>query len=525
MLKLEELKFSLKLIPKILMLPKFIDDFLNGITMYRLVLYFLIFLLLAAMVFSFFKFLPFDPFALFFSAAFLTLTCWLANKAFAKIFKAPTNLESVYITALILTLIITPMRSYQDVIFLSLVVVSGMGSKYILAIQRQHLFNPAAFAVVFGAIILNYPASWWIGTFWMMPLVVFGGLLVVRKIRRSNMVLGFFATSLVIILGFNALNGSDIFPVVQEVFFESPILFFAFVMLTEPQTTPPGRIFQIIYGSLVGLLFASPLLSLFSFLTPEIALMVGNIFSYRVSPKGKLLLKLKQRLQIAPDIYDFAFEMDKKFTFLPGQYLEWTLSHPDPDSRGVRRYFTIASSPTEGNLRIGIKFYPNSSSFKKALVSMEKGSEIVAGQLAGEFTLPKDPERKLVFIAGGVGITPMRSMIKYLLDTNQKRDISILYSNKAARDIVYKEIFDKALKKLGIKTVYTLTDTSNIPSGWKGRAGYIDANFIAQEIPDYQDRIFYISGPHSMIDAFVGVLKGMGIPGNQIKVDFFPGYA
>lgn len=494
-------------------LLRVIDKFLDGITMYRLVLYFLVFLLLVGTA---------NQITILFSAAFLIIVCWAANTIFAKVFKAPTNFESVYITALILVFIITPVRTFKDLPFFFLVAVLAMASKYILAINKKHLFNPATFAVAFTAITLNYSASWWIGMPWTMPVVAIGGLLIVRKTRRFSLIFSFLATSLVIFLGFSGLNALSL---AQKIIFDTPILFFMFVMLSEPQTMPPTQKLQIIYGSLVGLLFAQPFHIGSFYLTPEIALLSGNVFSYIVSPKEKLFLKLKKKMQIAPDIYDFVFELDKKMTYIPGQYLEWTLAHKNPDSRGNRRYFTCAASPTEGNLRIGAKFYPKPSSFKKALRSLALGSEIVASQLAGEFILPKPPGKKLCFIAGGIGITPFRSIIKFLCDTNQKRDIILLFSNATASDIVYKDIFDLASQKLGIQTVYTITNTADIPPGWAGRVGYIDDKLIREEVPAYQDRIFYISGPHSMVDAFEKTLKGMGLHRNQIKVDFFPGYA
>jgi len=194
--------------------------------------------------------------------------------------------------------------------------------------------------------------------------------------------------------------------------------------------------------------------------------------------------------------------------------MEWTLGHKNPDNRGNRRYFTIAASPTEGNLRIGVKFYPNSSSFKKSLMAQSAGSKIFAGELSGEFTLPEDPNQKLCFIAGGIGVTPYRSIIKYLLDTKKKRDIILLYSSKTAQDFVYKDIFKAAFQNLRIKTILLETE--------KGQ--FIDEAMIKKQMPDFKDRIFYISGPHSMVDAFQETLKEMDIPGKQIKVDFFPGY-
>ena len=93
---------------------------------------------------------------------------------------------------------------------------------------------------------------------------------------------------------------------------------------------------------------------------------------------------------------------------------------------------------------------------------------MIAGQIAGDFTLPDDPEQKLVFIAGGIGITPFRSMLKYLLDTNQRRDIVLLYANKTANEIAYKDILSEAQTKLGIQVFYTLTDTEALPRNWRG---------------------------------------------------------
>lgn len=155
---------------------------------------------------------------------------------------------------------------------------------------------------------------------------------------------------------------------------------------------------------------------------------------------------------------------------------------------------------------------------------MLPGQKIVASQLAGDFTLPKDPSKKLVFIAGGIGVTPFRSMLKYLIDKNEKRDIVMFYSNRSAADIAYKEIFDEAQARLGIKTVYTITD-KNPPAWWSGRMGYIDGQMIKAEVPDYLQRTFYLSGPHGLVTAFEKTLNDLGVPHSQIKTDFFPGFA
>ena len=236
------------------------------------------------------------------------------------------------------------------------------------------------------------------------------------------------------------------------------------------------------------------------------------------------MLKLKKVEEVGTGMYDFIFKKPR-LAFRPGQYLEWTLGHGNVDSRGNRRYFTIASSPTEPDLRLGVKFYEKPSSFKKKMLEMTLGEEIMAGQLAGDFVLPRDKKKKLVFIAGGIGITPFRSMVKYLSDHGEKRDVALFYSNRTTAEIAYRDIFDEASKTIGLKTIYAVTGAGETPPEKNGRKGHIDGALIRREVPDYRDRIFYISGTHAMVSAMETTLHNMGIPRRQIKTDFFPGFA
>lgn len=505
---------------------KFIDDFLNRTTMYRLVLYYLTAIFLVAVILSAIGYLPFAPVMLILSAFIIIAVSLFTNTIFSYVFKAPTNVESVYITALILTLIITPpsLSDYLSYIPFALwAALWAMASKYILAVGKKHLFNPAAFAVALTALTINQSATWWVGgNPWMTIVTIIGGLLIVRKIKRTDMVLSFIVALCVTIVGLAYSSGGDGLSTLYQAFVHAPIFFFAFVMLTEPLTTPPSSKLRILYGALVGFLFAPMIHVGAIYGTPELALVLGNIFSYLVSPKQKLILRLKEKIAAGADTNDFVFTPDEPINFKPGQYLEWTLEHEQPDNRGNRRYFTIASSPTESEIHLGAKFYPNQSSFKKALGTMAVDDEIIASQLAGEFVLPKNVDKKLVFIAGGIGVTPFRSMIKYLLDKNEKRDIVLLYSNKKSSEIAYKNIFEDAARSLGIKTIYTLTD-KDIEPAWTGERGFIDSAMITRNIPDYKERIFYISGPHAMVTIFETMLKNMGVKGGQIKTDFFPG--
>ncbi len=491
----------------------FVDNFLNSITMYRLLLYYLILLLSAALIYSILGVFPFEPIPFIFSVTILVGVSFVSNKALERIFNVQTNVESLYITALILALIITPPTTIFGILFLVIAAFLAMASKYILNIAGKHIFNPAAIAILITGFTINRYASWWVGTLAMFPFVLFG-ILIVRKIRRFDLVFYFIISALVFSFGLSFMRGNmNIFTILRNSFIDSPLLFFAFVMLTEPLTTPPTKFLQSVYGGIVGILFSPIHLGIF-FTTPEIALSIGNIFSYLVSPKEKLILKLKEKTKLTDDVYDFVFTADKKLNFKAGQYLEWTFGHKNTDTRGNRRYFTIASSPTENEIRIGIKFSKKrGSSFKREISDMKIGDKIVASQLAGDFTMPKDTG-KFVFIAGGVGITPFRSMIKYLIDTNQKMDIVLMYSDKKTNDFVYKDVFKKAVGELGLKAIYFETE----------KEGRMTADVIKKRIPDYKERIFFLSGPHGMVSNFEKSLAEMKLPKKQIKVDYFPGF-
>lgn len=503
----------------------YIDNFLNKITMYRLVLYYLVALLIAATLFGLFGILPNSPADITFSTLLILAVCWISNIAFAKAFGAIPNVESVYITGFILALIISPVTptDYAGVGFLVFASAWSMASKYIFAIGKKHIFNPAAFGVALSALVLGQSATWWVaGNLPLLPFVLIGGLLIVRKIRRFDLVFAFSAIALLTIIA-TASSTSSPLTTITQTFLHSPFFFLALVMLTEPLTMPPNRILRIVYGAIVGFLFA-PNIHIGSFyFTPELALLIGNVFVYFVSPRGRFMLTLIEKNEIALDTYEFVFAPDRTFTFRPGQYLEWTLGHSPSDTRGNRRYFTIASSPTEDTVRLGVKFYTPESTFKRALLEMPLGGTISAAGLAGDFTLPANPKKKLVFIAGGIGVTPFRSQVQYLMDTNDTRSAVLLYSNKTMPEVAYRDTFVRAEQKIGLKTVYALTNEVGPVLGTY--AGFIDGALIQHEIPDYKERLFYISGPHGMVTAFKKTLREMGVSRFNIKTDYFPGFA
>jgi ferredoxin-NADP reductase/Na+-translocating ferredoxin:NAD+ oxidoreductase RnfD subunit len=492
--------------------------------MYRLLLYYLLMLVGVAMVFGAMGSLSYNPITILFSVSFAVAVCWLTNGLFARVYDVPSNPESSILTGLILALIITPQASMQSMVFLAAAGGLAIASKYILAINYKHIFNPVAIAVVLTALGPQESASWWVGSTVLLPFVIAGGLAVARKTCRGPMIGMFLATALIATMIGAVFTHSDIVTSLRGTLLHSSLFFLGFVMLTEPLTSPSARMRQLWYAAIVGVCFTPQLHVGSIYATPELALVIGNVASFLMTPRVRTLLRLTGRRRWGSATQDFMFKPQKPFSYLPGQYIELTLLHEHADARGSRRYFTLASSPTEDTLYVGVRFYKDGSSFKKALDALTEQTAIAAGQLGGDFTLPKDTEQKLAFIAGGIGVTPFRSMMKYMTDMNERRSTVMLYGERTADNVAYADVFEDARKRIGARTVYVINDTDMVatPNLHPGR---ITPSLIQTEIPDFAQRLFYVSGPQPMVQEVRRMLLGLGVSSSDIKTDYFSGYA
>lgn len=502
-----------------------IDELLNSLTMYKAVLYGLLILVGCAFIVSFSGSLSFSPLLLLSSLGTLVGVCLITNIVFSRIFKAPTNIESYIITALILFFIITPpVDGIQSLLPLVLVAFLAMASKYVLAIRRRHIFNPVAISAVLISLTGAFNASWWIATPELFPAVLVVGILIVRKLRKFSMFFTFLGVVTIEMILFGSLYNASPISVISQLLLSWPIIFFATIMLTEPLTMPPTKALQILYASLVGFLLAFQMPLGPIMMSPELALVVGNIFSYFVSSKQKIILKLKEKEKLSSSIYNYVFTPSEKLKFTAGQYVEWTLPHKKADTRGNRRYFTVASSPTENEVMLGVRLTDDGSSFKKALLDFKKDDVILIGSLKGDFLLPENTTKKLVFLAGGIGITPFRSMVKYLIDTDEKRDIVLFHSCSSSDDFAYADLFEKASKKMGLRIIHLLNEKEKAPKNFEGVFGHITEDYIKKGVPDYKNRVFYISGSNAMVDSCKEVLNNLGISKKDIVTDYFSGY-
>lgn len=494
-------------IRRILQLPlDFVDGLIDGLTSYKLVLYFLITLLGWAVILSFGNHIPFHWFDIILSSLFIVTVCRLSGELFSRILNIARNFDSDYITGLILALILSPAADAKGYAVLTCAGFAAIASKYLLTIRRRHIFNPAAAGAVVTAVIFHQYASWWVGTADLAPLVLIGGLLIMRKMHRFWMI-----TAFAIVYGFflhQQFDGAKPLHTVWLAATTTAVMFFAFVMLTEPLTSPAQARNYLFYSLVVGIAYGYTHLGI----SPEQALLIGNGMAFVLEPWKRLELKLEDIHKEAKGLYSFAFSNPGNFDYKAGQYMEWTLPVRKSDSRGNRRYLTLSSSPTEELLAFTLRIPPKSSQYKKILAHYKPGDKMLAAHLAGSFQLPDDKSKKLAFVAGGIGVTPFRSMAKYLIDSHQKRDIGLLYAASSPDEFAFKEVFRQAAAH-GMAAHYL--NTSERP---------IDASAISHSMPDYKDRLFYISGPYGFVKAVRQALINLGVGPTSIKSDYFPGY-
>lgn len=497
-----------------------VDSLLNRVTMYRLVVYGLVGLTGIGLILSAIGRLSFTPVELLSSLLLLLGSAFGANVLFGRIWDVPVNRETWLITALILLLILQPAYDIQS--GLALILSGGLSSisKFILAPFGKHVFNPAALAAAFVSLLGLTTSTWWVGSSALWPFTLVLAIAVILKIRRYSLALSFFGTAVFLQAVFFLVRGNPIDSGLVSVITASPLLFLGGVMLTEPSTMPPKQSGQAIFGTIVGaLLVWAPTIGPI-IVYPEVALLIGNIYAFVVSSKRRYRLTLTRIEQISERVYNYVFTCSDKVAFQAGQYMEWTLGHVPADGRGNRRSFTIASSPTEDTIQVGLKYYDPSSTFKSVFANMKAGDTILAGQVTGSFTLNGMEDKKLVFIAGGIGVTPFRSMIKQIIDENKQQDIVVLYSVADLKERAYLNVFQEA-RSHGIRLI-TVAPNQIMASDIV--CGPITPTLIYEQVPDFMDRIFFISGPNSMVQEVQRSLNQIGVHRTRIHTDYFSGY-
>lgn len=237
-------------------------------------------------------------------------------------------------------------------------------------------------------------------------------------------------------------------------------------------------------------------------------------------------VKLIEKRDEAKGTKSFFWQPETEVKWTAGQYYYFTIpvmKYPDP--RGNTRHFTISASPTEGPILRLTTRIREESGYKKTLDELPIGSVIDGEGPNGTFILDEKSTGSNVFIAGGIGITPFRSIIKNEIDKNLQMPIHLIYSNSIPEEIVFKEEFTEWPKTHPfLKVDMTISHPEQSQEPWSGLTGRIDDVMIKKLVYDTENPTWWVCGPPAMIDAMEAVLGKMGITSDHIRSEKFTGY-
>jgi ferredoxin-NADP reductase len=235
-------------------------------------------------------------------------------------------------------------------------------------------------------------------------------------------------------------------------------------------------------------------------------------------------VKLAGREEVAERTSSFRFEKPPGWTFKAGQTVDITLlDPPETDSLGNTRTFSIASAPEESTLMIATRM--RDTAFKRTLGTMPLGTAVKVEGPFGNFVLHNNPAKTAVLLAGGIGVTPFRSMAFRAANEKLPHRIFLFLSNRRPEDAAFlKELEALEKENPNYKLIATMTGMENSSRPWQGETGLINKEMLARYVKDSPSPIYYVAGPPAMVQGLREMLAQAGVDEDDIRAEDFPGY-
>ncbi|MDP3208570.1 MAG: oxidoreductase [Rhodoglobus sp.] len=509
-------------------MKQWLDRVTGAVTMYTLVLIILIAIGVLTLVLSLFGQLSYGPLAVIASSAVAVGLTVGSGWLIAKIMRVTPHISSSLITGMLLFFVMEPKFDLLGISGIALAAVAASISKYLIAVRGRHIFNPAAFGaivptlIVFTTFIGMSYGAWWVGTPFLQPAIIVGAFIVLYRTQRLTIGVSFVLLATVLATTVAVVSGQPVLDALRQVLLQSPIIFFAGFMFSEPLTLPPRRWQQFIEVVVVAVLFTVPL----SFLgpvsnSPLFALLVGNLIGFAFGQRRGIRMRYLGKTQIGPTTWELAFQPARSVRFLPGQYMELTIPHRKADFRGSRRYFSISSAPSaDGPITFALTKPSKSSSFKNALLDLEPGATVHGTSVGGDFALPRNVAEPLLLVAGGIGITPFASQLAHATERGEKRDVVVVYATSATGELPYGTL----LAQSGARVVlFAPEPPKTLSAGWEYAGdGRVTGDRLIAAVPDAATRNVYVSGPPALVNDLRRALKSQGT--KRVHSDYFSGY-
>lgn len=233
-------------------------------------------------------------------------------------------------------------------------------------------------------------------------------------------------------------------------------------------------------------------------------------------------VKLIKKEAVANGTMAFHFERPDGFTFRAGQFCDITLlDPPETDAEGDTRGFSLAHAPYEEDIMVATRL--RETAFKRALKDLPLGTEVEFDAPYGDFTLHKTETTPAVFLIGGIGITPVRSMIAQATHDKTEHKITLFHANRSPADAPFAGDFEQfAESNPNFTYIPVVTDAA--AEGWNGEQGHVDETMLRRHVPDVNAPMYYLSGPEGMVKAMRQMLVDVGVNEDNIRTEEFTGY-
>ena len=230
---------------------------------------------------------------------------------------------------------------------------------------------------------------------------------------------------------------------------------------------------------------------------------------------------MADKQEVAKGTLFVRFEAGDYQEFRPGAYFWVELpARGHQDEKGLRRHISLATSPTERPL-VGLATRLRDTAFKRTLAELEVGDEVQVEEPKGSFLLPEDTEQEYVFVAGGIGITVFRSMLRFIADERLPYRVTLVCSNRDRESAAFLDELEQLERQIdGLRLILTMTDEP----GWAGETRHLDANVLGELLGGLEGKTFLIAGPPAMAQAVADSLTGAGLPEERVLADKFSGY-
>ncbi|MDH2444234.1 FAD-dependent oxidoreductase [Amnibacterium sp. CER49] len=497
-----------------------LDAVLGRVTMYRLVLLVLLAIAVAAEIAAVVGAIAFDPLALPVTALLAVGVVVAVTRLLALVVRIRPHTESSLITGLLVFLLFLPVLDAPDLVALVAAAAFAAASKVLLAWRGRHVFNPVAIGAVLVTVLHLGGATWWVATPALLPLILVGGALVVLRTRTPEVALPVAAIPVAGTTALLAGLGTPLLPAAGSAIASYPYLFLAAFMATEPLTLPPRRWQRLLVGVIVGVVALVPLHVAYIAMAPEIALVVGNAVAFAFGPRRRVRLVLHDRRTVTGGIGDLVFRAEHPLHLRAGQYVELSLPHRRQDGRGARRMFSPANRPGTDEVRVVTRWATKGSSFKRSLAALEPGAVVAGSAVGGDFVLPRSAAVPLLWIAGGIGITPFASFADDLGARGEDRDVVLVHVASTPGDLLLAPAFTGAGVRALVVGPPRLQES--LPPGWTLVADRLDRLDLASLVPDAARRTAYLAGSPGVVAAARRLARSAGV--HRIRTDRFLGY-